>query len=78
MEATILCVCAVPSAKDWCTKSCCRSSFLTTRDGNPSAFRRLRVYGELLFRQAAWHATLLHPFLYVVDLERALNFDEAH
>jgi hypothetical protein len=21
------------------------------------------VYGELLFRQATWHATLLHPFL---------------
>jgi hypothetical protein len=35
------------------------------------------VYGELLFRQASWHATLLHPFLYVVDLKRALNFGEA-
>jgi hypothetical protein len=31
----------------------------------------------LLFRQAAWHATLLHPFLHVVDLKRALNFGEA-
>jgi hypothetical protein len=31
----------------------------------------------LLIRQAAWHATLLHPFLYVVDLKRALNFGEA-
>jgi hypothetical protein len=36
----------------------------------------LCVYGELLFRQAAWHA-LLHPFLHVVDLKRALNFGEA-
>jgi hypothetical protein len=35
------------------------------------------VYRELLIRQAAWHATLLHPFLYVVDLKRALNFGEA-
>jgi hypothetical protein len=24
------------------------------------------VYGELLFRQATWHATLLHPFLYLL------------
>jgi hypothetical protein len=30
----------------------------------------------LLFRQA-WHATLLHPFLYVIDLKSALNFGEA-
>jgi hypothetical protein len=36
-----------------------------------------RVYGQLLFRQAAWDATLLHPFLYVVDLKCALNFGEA-
>ena len=35
------------------------------------------VYGELLFRQATWHATLLHPFLYVIDFKRALNFGEA-
>ena len=35
------------------------------------------VYGELLLRQAAWHATLLHPFLYAVDLKRALSFGEA-
>jgi hypothetical protein len=35
------------------------------------------VYGELLIRQAAWHATLLHPFLYVVDLKGALIFGEA-
>jgi hypothetical protein len=35
------------------------------------------IYGELLFRQAAWHATLLHPFLYVVDLKRVINFGEA-
>ena len=35
------------------------------------------VYGELLIRQAAWHATLLHPFLYAVDLKRALSFGEA-
>jgi len=34
------------------------------------------VAGELLIRQAAWHATLLHHFLYVLDLERALNFGE--
>jgi hypothetical protein len=31
----------------------------------------------LLIRQAAWHATLLHPFLYAVDLKRALSFGEA-
>jgi hypothetical protein len=31
----------------------------------------------LLLRQAAWHATLLHPFLYAVDLKRALSFGEA-
>jgi hypothetical protein len=37
----------------------------------------LAVYGELLFRQATWHATLLHPFLYVIDSKRALNFGEA-
>ena len=36
------------------------------------------VYGELLFRQATWHATLLHPFLYVIDSKRALSFGEAH
>jgi hypothetical protein len=35
------------------------------------------VYGELLFRQATWHATLLHPFRYVIDFKRALNFGEA-
>ena len=35
------------------------------------------VYGELLFRQATWHATLLHPFLYVIDFKRALGFGEA-
>jgi hypothetical protein len=33
------------------------------------------VYGELSFRQATWHA-LLHPFLYVIDFKRALNFGE--
>jgi hypothetical protein len=37
----------------------------------------LPVYGELLFRQATWHATLLHPFLYVLDFKRALGFGEA-
>jgi hypothetical protein len=31
----------------------------------------------LLFRQATWHATLLHPFLYVIDFKRALGFGEA-
>jgi hypothetical protein len=36
-----------------------------------------RVYGELLFRQATWDATLLHPFLYVIDFKRALSFGEA-
>ena len=35
------------------------------------------VYGELLFRQATRHATLLHPFLYVIDFKRALGFGEA-
>ena len=30
------------------------------------------VYGELLFRQATWHATLLHPFLYVIDFSAIL------
>jgi hypothetical protein len=35
------------------------------------------VYGELLFDQAKRHATLLHPFLYVIDFKRALNFGEA-
>ena len=30
------------------------------------------------FAKVAWHATLLHPFLYVIDLKRALNFGEAH
>jgi len=35
------------------------------------------VYGELLFRQATWHATLLRPFLYVIDSKRALSFGEA-
>lgn len=33
--------------------------------------------GESLFRQATWHATLLHPFLYVIDFKRSLNFGEA-
>ena len=32
------------------------------------------VYGELLFRRATRHATLLHPFLYVIDFKRALSF----
>ena len=36
------------------------------------------VYGELLFRQATWDATLLQPFLYVIDSKRAFNFGEAH
>jgi hypothetical protein len=36
-----------------------------------------RVYGELLFRQATWDATLLHPFLRVIDSKRALKFGEA-
>jgi hypothetical protein len=35
------------------------------------------VTGESLFRQATWHATLLHPFLYVIDFKRSLNFGEA-
>jgi hypothetical protein len=35
------------------------------------------VYGELLFRRATWHETLLHPFLYVIDFKRALSFGEA-
>jgi hypothetical protein len=39
--------------------------------------RRKGVYGELSFRQATRHATLLHPFLYVIDFKRALNFREA-
>jgi len=34
------------------------------------------VAGELLFRQATWDATLLHPFLYVIDSKRAFNFGE--
>jgi hypothetical protein len=36
-----------------------------------------RVYGELLFRQATWHATLLHPFFYVIDSKRAPNCGKA-
>ena len=45
---------------------------------NISPARELKpVYGELLLRHAAWHATLLHPFLYAVDLKRALSFGEA-
>jgi len=39
--------------------------------------RALPVYGKLLFRQATWHAALLHPFLYVIDFKRALGFGEA-
>ena len=35
------------------------------------------VYGELLIRPATGHATLLHPFLYVIDSKRALSFGEA-
>jgi hypothetical protein len=35
------------------------------------------VYGELLIRQVTGHATLLHPFLYVIDSKRALSFGEA-
>jgi hypothetical protein len=35
------------------------------------------VYGELLFRQATWHATLLYPFLYVIDSKCALKLGEA-
>jgi hypothetical protein len=31
----------------------------------------------LLIRQATGHATLLHPFLYVIDSKRALSFGEA-
>jgi hypothetical protein len=38
----------------------------------------LPVYGELLIRPATGHATLLHPFLYVIDSKRALSFGEAH
>jgi len=34
------------------------------------------VYGELLFRQARWHTTLLRRFLYVIDSKRALSFGE--
>jgi hypothetical protein len=34
-------------------------------------------HGELLFHRATWHATLLHPFLYVIDSKRALGFGEA-
>jgi hypothetical protein len=40
-------------------------------------FISVHVYGELLFRQATWRATLLHPFLYVIDSKRALSFGEA-
>ena len=29
------------------------------------------------FAKATRHATLLHPFLYVIDSKRALNFGEA-
>src|SRR5260370_33239576 len=36
-----------------------------------------RVYGELLFRQAKQHATLLTPFRYVIDFKRALGFGVA-
>jgi hypothetical protein len=43
-----------------------------------SSVRPGGVAGELLFRQATWPATLLHPFLYVIDFKRALNFGEAH
>jgi len=35
------------------------------------------VYGELLFREATWHETLLRPFFYVIDSKRALSFGEA-
>jgi hypothetical protein len=35
------------------------------------------VYGELLIRPATGHATLLHPFLCVIDSKRALSFGEA-
>jgi hypothetical protein len=44
---------------------------------HPTGSPRRPVYGELLFRQATWHATLLHPFLYVIDSKRAPNFGEA-
>jgi hypothetical protein len=30
------------------------------------------------FAKATRHATLLHPFLYVIDSKRALNFGQAH
>src|SRR4029077_14958734 len=58
-------------------------SFTTLTRINREYFRReakkwiRRVYGELLFRQATWHATLLHPFLYVIDSKCALKFGEA-
>jgi hypothetical protein len=37
------------------------------------------VYGELLFRQATWHATHCYiPFLCVIDFTSAFNCGEAH
>src|SRR5260370_40309392 len=49
-------------------------SSLGARSSNSSF---VGVYGELLIRQATGHATLLHPFLYVIDSKRALSFGEA-
>jgi hypothetical protein len=47
------------------------------RSGLPERARSRRCPWQLLFRQATWHATLLHPFLYVIDFKGALNFGEA-
>jgi hypothetical protein len=35
------------------------------------------VFEICRIRQATWHATLLHPFIYVIDSKRALSFGEA-
>jgi hypothetical protein len=55
-------------------------SFVETLGGRGYRFvfpvEKPPVYGELLIRQAIGHATLLHPFLYVIDSKRAFRFGE--
>jgi hypothetical protein len=38
---------------------------------------RLPVAGEVFFLDIPFYRTLLHPFLYAVDLKRALSLGEA-
>ena len=61
-----------PDQPDHYSRGTCQDHVL-----QQNALNSLPVYGELLFRQATWHATLLHPFLYVIDFKRALGFGEA-